>query len=83
MVFPYANTAKYLDIDLYAKLREKERVKKKVMSSTSSSGKCIGFLDGILSCQSTINSYYTRKLYVHFGVMVSSFGTAPVILMLK
>jgi hypothetical protein len=39
-----------------------------VMSSTSSSGKCIGCLDEILSCQSTINSHYTSKLYVQFGV---------------
>jgi hypothetical protein len=33
-------------------------------SSASSSGKCIGCLDAILSCQSTIKSYYTSKLYV-------------------
>jgi hypothetical protein len=54
--------------------------KKNVMSSTSNSGKCIGCLDAILSCQSTIKSYYTSKLYVQFGVMVSSFGAALVIL---
>jgi hypothetical protein len=56
---------------------------KKVMSSTSRSWKCIGCLDAILSCQSTINSYHTSKLHVQFGVMVSSFGAAPVVLILK
>jgi hypothetical protein len=65
---------------LDAKLRWKERIKKKnMMSSTSNSGKCIGCLDAILSGQSTIKSYYTSK----FGVMVSSSGAAPVILTLK
>jgi hypothetical protein len=53
-------------------------LRKNVMSSTSSSGKCIGCLDAILSCQSTINSHYTSKLYVQFGVMVSSSGAALV-----
>jgi hypothetical protein len=53
------------------------------MSSMSNSGKCIGGLDAILSCQSTINSHYTNKLYVQFAVMVSSFGAAPVILIFK
>jgi hypothetical protein len=52
-------------------------------SSTSSSGKCIGCLDAILSCHSTIKSYYTSKLYVQFGVMVSSSGAVPMILILK
>jgi hypothetical protein len=55
----------------------------KVMNSTSSSGKYIGCLDAILSCQSTIQSYYTSKLYVQIGVMVPSFRAAPVILILK
>jgi uncharacterized protein YeeX (DUF496 family) len=41
-----------------------------VMSSTSSSGESVGCLDAILSCQSTINSNYTSKFYVQFGVMV-------------
>jgi hypothetical protein len=54
-----------------------------VMSSTSSSGKCIGCLDEILSCQSTIKAYYASKLYFQFGVMVSTFGAASVILTLK
>jgi hypothetical protein len=54
-------------------------VRNNVMSSPSSSGKCIGCLDTILSCQSTINPYYTSKLYVQFGVMASIFGAAPVI----
>jgi uncharacterized protein YeeX (DUF496 family) len=63
---------------LDAKLRWKEHIKKNDMSSTSSSGKCIGWLDAILSCQSTINSHYTSKLYVQFGVMVSSSGAALV-----
>jgi hypothetical protein len=68
---------------LDAKLRWKEHIKKKVMSSTSSSGKCIGYLDAILSCQSTINSYYRSKFYVQFGVMASSSGAAPVIPIFK
>jgi uncharacterized protein YeeX (DUF496 family) len=33
----------------------------------------------ILSCLSTINSHYTSKLYVQFGVMISSSGAASVI----
>jgi hypothetical protein len=57
--------------------------RKEIMSSTSNSEKCIGGLDTVLTCQSTINSYYTRKLYVQFEVMVSSPGAAPVILILK
>jgi hypothetical protein len=61
----------------------KSVMKRKVMSWISSAGKCIGCLDAILSDQSTINSYYTSKLYAQFGVMVSSFGAAPVILILK
>jgi hypothetical protein len=81
--FPYANTAKYLGMILDAKLRWKEHVKKNVMSSTSSSGKCCGFLDEILSCQSTVNSHYTSELYVQFGVLVSSSGAAPVTLIFK
>jgi hypothetical protein len=60
---------KYIAMTLDAKLRWKEHIKKKnAMSTTSSSGKCIRWLDAILSCQSTINSYYTSKLYVQFGV---------------
>jgi hypothetical protein len=69
---PYANITKYLGMTLDAK-----------MSSTSSSGKYIGCLDAILCCQSTINSHYTSKLYVQFGVMVSSSGATPVILIFK
>jgi hypothetical protein len=80
---PYVNTAKYLGMILGAKLWWKEHIKKKVMSSTSSSGKCIGCLDAILGCQSTVNSYYTRKLYVQFGVMVSSFWATPVIIVIS
>jgi hypothetical protein len=37
----------------------------------------------ILSCQSTINSLYTSKLYVQFGVMLSSSGATLVILIFK
>jgi hypothetical protein len=61
----------------------KSILRKNAMSSTSSSGNCIGCLDAILSCQSTINSYYTSKLYVQFGVMVSSSGAALVNLIFK
>jgi hypothetical protein len=75
---PHCNTAKYLVMTLDAKLQWKENMKKKIMSSKSSSGNYIGCLESILSCQSTINSYYTSKSYVQFGVMVSSFGAAPV-----
>jgi hypothetical protein len=56
----------------------KSILRKNVMSSTSNPGKCIGCLDAILSCQSTITSYYTSTLYVQFGVMVSSSGAVPV-----
>jgi hypothetical protein len=79
----YASTVKYLGMILDAKLRRKEHTNKKVMSSTSNSGKCIGYLDAIVSCNSTINSYCTSKLYVQFGVMVSSSWAAPVILIFK
>jgi hypothetical protein len=68
---------------LGAKLQWKEHIRKKAMSSTSSSGKCIGCLEAILNCQFTINSHYTNKLYVQFGVMVPSFGAVPVIPILK
>jgi hypothetical protein len=68
---------------LLPSFRGKSILRKNVTSSTSSSGKCIGCLDAILSCQSTINSYYTSKLYVQIGVMVSSSGAAPVILIFK
>jgi hypothetical protein len=54
---PYANTAKYLGMTIDAKLWRKEHIQKKLLSSTSSSGKYIGCLDTILSCQPTINSY--------------------------
>jgi hypothetical protein len=74
---------KYFGMTLDAKLWGKQHIKKKVMSSTSSTGKCISCLDAILSCPSTINSYYTSKLCVQFEVMVSSFGAAPMILILK
>jgi hypothetical protein len=61
----------------------KSILRKNMMSSTSSLGKCIGCLDAILSCQSTINSYYTNKLYIQFGVMVSSSEAVPLILIFK
>jgi hypothetical protein len=67
---PYINTGKYLGMALDAWLQWKEHIKRNVMSSTSSSGKCIVCLDAILSCQSTISSYYPNKLNVPFGVMV-------------
>jgi hypothetical protein len=61
----------------------KSILRENVMSSTYSSGKCVGCLGAILSCQSTIKSYYGSKLYNQFGVMVSSSGAAPVNLILK
>jgi hypothetical protein len=57
-----------------AKLQWKEHFRKNVMSSSSTSGKCIGYLDEILSCQSTIRSYYTSKLYVQFGYGIQLWG---------
>jgi hypothetical protein len=67
---PYANTAKYLGMTLYANLRWKVCIRKNVMSSTTSSGKCIGYLDAILSCQSTINkASYTSSLELRYTAM--------------
>jgi hypothetical protein len=54
----------------------KSRLRKVVMSSTSSSGRRIGYLDAILSCQSTINSYYTSKLYVQLELGIQLWGCA-------
>jgi uncharacterized protein YeeX (DUF496 family) len=51
-------------------------LRKNVMSSTPSSGKCIGCLDKILSCQSTIISHYTSKLYVRVGYGIQLWGCA-------
>jgi hypothetical protein len=70
---PYANTVKYLGMTPMPSYSGKSILRKNT-SSTSGSRKCIGCLDTILSCQSTINSYYTSKLYVQFGVVVSSSG---------
>jgi hypothetical protein len=61
----------------------KSILRRNVMSSTSSSGKYISYLDAILSYQSTINSHFASELYVRFGVMVSSSGAALVILIFK
>jgi hypothetical protein len=58
-------------------------LRKNVMSSTSSSGKCIGYLEAILICQSTTKSYYTIKLCFHFAVMVSISGAASANLIFK
>jgi hypothetical protein len=76
-------TEKYIGMSLDAKLRWKEVTKKGRDYSSSSSRKCSGFLDVILSCKSTINSHYASKLYVQIGAMVSSSGAAPVILIFK
>jgi hypothetical protein len=46
---PYANTAKYFVMTPDTKLQWKEHIKKKVMSSTSSSGKYVDCLDTILA----------------------------------
>jgi hypothetical protein len=58
----------------------KSTLRKNVRSSTSRSGKCNGCMDAILNCQSTMKSYYTNKLYIQSGVMVSSSGAAIVII---
>jgi hypothetical protein len=55
---PYANIAKYLVMTLDASNSGKSKLRRKA-SSASSSGKCIGCFDAIVSSQSTINSYYT------------------------
>jgi hypothetical protein len=70
----YANTAECLGMTLDVKLQWKEDMKKKVMSSTSSSGKCADCLEAILSCQSTINSYHTSKLYIQFELRHPALG---------
>jgi hypothetical protein len=87
-------TQLYLGMNLDVKLRWKEHIKKKrdelnikfrkmycivlycIYSAFKT--KCIGCLDEILSCQYTINSHYPSKLYVQFGVMVSSSRVALV-----
>jgi hypothetical protein len=44
---------------------------------------CIGYLDATLSCPFTTNLSYINKSYDQYGVMVSSFEAAPVILTSK
>jgi hypothetical protein len=61
----------------------KSILRENMMSSTSSSRKCMGRLDAILSCQSTIKSCYATKLYIQFEVIVSSSGVVPVVLTFK
>jgi hypothetical protein len=46
-------------------------------------GKCIGYLNAILSCPFTTNLSYINKFYDQYGVMVSSFGAALVTLTSK
>jgi hypothetical protein len=67
---------------LDAKLRWKEHIKKKSDELNIKFRKMYWLL-GRMSCQSTINSHYTSKLYLQFGVMVSSSGAALVILIFK
>jgi hypothetical protein len=52
---PHADTTKYLIRLLMPRYSGKSILRKNVMSLTSSSGKCIGCLDAILTCQSIIN----------------------------
>jgi hypothetical protein len=79
----YANAVKCLGMTLDAKLRWKKHIENKRDELNIKFRKIYCCLDAILSCQSTINSYYTSKLYIKFGVMVSSFGAVPAILILK
>jgi hypothetical protein len=68
---------------LDAKLRWKEHIKKKCDELNIKFRKMYWLLGCNSSCQTTIKSYYTSKLYVQFGVMVSSSGAAPVTLIFK
>jgi hypothetical protein len=78
---PYGKAATYLGMNLDAKLRLKEHVKKKRGEFNITFRKCIGC--GSKSELSKVTSHYTSKLYVQFEVMVSSSGAAPVILILR
>jgi uncharacterized protein YeeX (DUF496 family) len=74
----YANTAKYLGMTLDAKLRWKEHIKKK-RDELNIKFKKMYWLLGRNSEMSFHNKLtYTSKLYVQFGVMVSSSGAALV-----
>jgi hypothetical protein len=79
---PYANTAKYLGMTLDAKLRWKEHIKKK-RDELNIKFRKMYWLLGSNSELSVHNKLTLCKLYVQFGVMVSSSGTALVNLIFK
>jgi hypothetical protein len=75
---PYANTAKYLGMTLDAKLRWKEQIKKK-RDELNIKFRKMYWLLGRKSDLSIHNKLILYKQVIHqFGVMVSSFGAAPV-----
>jgi hypothetical protein len=79
---PYANTAKYPGMTLDAKLRWKEHIQKK-RDELNIKFKKMYWLLGRNSELSVHNQYYKSKLYVQFGVTVSSSGAVLVILIFK
>jgi hypothetical protein len=80
---PYANTAKYLGMTLDTKLRWKEDIKKKRDELNIKFRKMYWLLGRTLSCPFTTNLSCINKFYDQYGVMVSSFEAAPVILISK
>jgi hypothetical protein len=79
---PYANIAKYLSMTLDAKLWWKEHIKKK-RDELNIKFRKMYWLLGRNSELSVHNKLTLYKLYVHFGLMVSSSGAALVILIFK
>jgi hypothetical protein len=60
----------YIGMTLDAKLQWKEHIKKKREYQVQENV----LVAWTLSCQSTINSHYTSKLYVQFGVWYPALG---------
>jgi predicted nucleic acid-binding protein len=79
----YVNTAKYLGMSPDAKLRWKERIKKKRDELNIKFMKMYWLLrrNSELSIHNKLTLY--NKLYIQVGVIVSSSGAEPVILILK
>jgi hypothetical protein len=80
---PYTNTVKSLGMTFDAKLQWKEYINKESDELNIKLRK----MYWLLACNSELSvhndSYYTIKLYIQLGVMVSGFGAAQVILKLK
>jgi hypothetical protein len=79
---PYANTAKYLGMTLDAKLRWKEHIKKNRDELNIKFRKMCWLLGRNFEL-SVHNKLTLYKLYVRFGVMISSSGAALVNLIFK